>query len=187
MPTYSTEDEDKIVTALKSLRTSTDGNLSNDALMTLGARRHRELLPEYFGHLETEPNQLRTFFFLMPDREKDPPIDLLRRGLQCENREARAVVLELIDWCKARELRPKIEKLMLADPEQSIRVTAASTLGKLGARESVPALRLAIHGSPLVQPAAAQSLATVGSEANLDVLLPLLKSPSKDMRRAVVE
>ncbi len=70
LPAYSAEDDAKIVTALQSLRTSADGNLSNDAPMTLGARRHRELLPEYFDRLETEPHQLRTFFFLMSDREK---------------------------------------------------------------------------------------------------------------------
>ncbi len=186
LPTYSIEDEDKIVAALQSLRTRTDGILSHESVSILGARRHRELVPEYFSRLETEPNQLTTFFSDMPDREKDPPIDLLRRGLQCESHEARGVVLGLIEWCKAVELRPEVEKLMLADPEQSIRVGAARLLGKLGAPESVAALRIAIHGSPLVQPVAAQSLASVGSEADLDALLPLLKSPSKDMRRAVV-
>ena len=76
LPTYSIEDEDKIVTALQSLRTRTDGILSHESASIPGARRHRELIPEYFNRLETEPNQLTTFFSDMPDREKDPPIDM---------------------------------------------------------------------------------------------------------------
>ena len=193
MPTYTVEDEAKIVATFQKLRRSPDGIVADGAMWSLGHRNHQELLPEFFSEIvadsdEYAANRVRSFVRSLPGEPPsgEPPLALLRQGLENSNANFRRVVLEVIDKFKAGELRQEIESHMLGDPEESIRVAAASLLATLGIRESVPALRRAVQGSPRLMVAAAKSLALLGSDADLDMLLPLLKSPSKEMRGAIL-
>lgn len=183
----SEAEEAEIASALQRLRTAPEGNLRSAAIMALGSRNHRELIPEYFARIETEPDQLRTFFFLMPGREKNPPLDLLRTGLASHNPKAREVVVELVEWCKARALRPEVEGLLIGDPNETVRIKAAYTLWLLGCRESVPMLRRALYGKEYAQMCIGWALANLGGDAEVEVLAPLLLSESAETRELITK
>lgn len=178
----SQREEKAIVDALQALRKSPDGNVAHSATMTLGARNHREFIPQFFAEIETAPNNVRAFFFLMPERHKDPPIAQLREALNSQNPDARKVAVELVEWTKAMELQPLVEKLVVSDPSDRVREEAATQLWLLGSKESVPALRAALHGNTEVQKVVAFALAHLGGDAEVELLLPFLKSSDAGKR-----
>ena len=171
-------EEMAIVNALQALRKSPDPNVAHQATMALGHRNHREFIPQFFAEIETSPHEVRTFFFLMPEMQKDPPITLLRDALSSRNPDARKVAVELVEWTKAMELRTAVEKLVVDDPSDVVRKEAATQLWLLGRKESVPALRAALYGNPDVQSTVAWALAHLGGDAEVELLLPFLKRPN---------
>ncbi|MEO6785101.1 MAG: hypothetical protein ABI318_03120, partial [Chthoniobacteraceae bacterium] len=81
----SSSDEILIVNALQKLRKSPDCGLADEAVLALGARDHRELIPEFFAEIETNPSAVRNFFFFMPGRQTNPPVAYLSAALNCRN------------------------------------------------------------------------------------------------------
>ena len=183
----SLSDEIMIVSALQKLRKSMDRGLADGAILALGKRDRRELIPEFFAEIETNPYAVRTFFYSMPGRQTNPPVAHLNAALNCRNPDARCVAVELVWWTKAIALRPAVEKLAVSDPADAVRADAASCLGILGNRESVPALRKALYGTPYVQQIAAYALTRVGGNAEVEVLLPFLKSRDAETRRLLAK
>ena len=157
----SRAEETAIVTALQALRKSPDGNLAHAAIVALGAREHREFIPEFFAEIEKFPDAVRAFFSLMPAKQIDPPVKQIREALKCRNPEARRVAIDLMMWTRAMELRPAVEKLAVSDPSDSVREEAATQgLGDMQLKEPKPAV---------------------------DALLPLLSDPSIEVRVAAIK
>lgn len=79
---------------------------------------------------------------------------------------------------------------LLGDPDASIRLTAAESMGKIGDQKAEPYLLRALHdGDPMVREAAARSvgqLPEVGGEAGPE-LVALLRDPDVAVRRAAAQ
>lgn len=130
-------------------------------------------------------NQLWAFVEALPSPEKELPFDLLQRGLEDPNPETRETVLRLISTSKATVLRPAVEKLLIHDRKESVRVIAADVLADLKCRESLPVLRSAFRGSEEARVEIASALARLGGDAEVQLIAPLLSSKSASHRSAV--
>jgi len=74
-----------------------------------------------------------------------------------------------------------------ANPEQLVRVNAAIALGKLNARNAIPALTIALKDSnPWMQLASGWALLRLGQTQGLPVVGPLLQHPDKSIQRAAL-
>src|SRR5262249_32698910 len=80
-------------------------------------------------------------------------------------------------------LQPRVVRLIesaLSDKDGSVRQTAALTLGKMKARQSIPKLRESLNdSSPQVSFAAAQSLWQLGDHSSRDVFIDVLAGERK--------
>jgi len=191
LPTDTLEDEAKIVTALQQLRKSPDANVINAALRALGRRNHQELLPELFAEAadgdELAADRVRSFVLSLPEEPPpgNPPLELLRQGLESSSPHFRRVVAEFAEKFKAQQLRPELEKLVVGDADETVRMAAAMTLSKLECRESLPALRAGFRGSEWARKTIGGVLAQFGSDQELELLTPLLASSSAETREAI--
>ncbi|MFO0575470.1 MAG: HEAT repeat domain-containing protein [Polyangia bacterium] len=121
----------------------------------------------------TELAALRRLALEALQRDLRDPVATVRRG-----------ALQRLEAAGEAGARPQVEAL-LGDPDPEVRAQAALTLGALGDRAAVAALRplLAAELPPNVRAAAAGALDQLGEPAGTTLLLSALSDASAELRR----
>lgn len=185
-PKGAPDREKAIKDALLMALSAKQPQVRNAGAAALAKRGYRSEIGGLFSRLEADPEALVYFYRALESPQREPPVALLRAGLQSSSAAARAAVAEVVGLCRVKALAGVLERFIDSDTDPAVRDQAAIALSLLGARDSRGAL-LRLRAGGYQSLSLARALIELGGDEEVQGLLPLLWDGDPEMRNLVAE
>jgi HEAT repeat protein len=178
--------EKAIKDALLAALSAEQPQIRNSGAAALGRRGYRSELGRFFAGVEADPEPLVHFYRALDSPQKNPPVEMLRKGLHSASAPARAAFAEVVGVCHIKALTGELKQLIESDTDPGVRDQAAIALALLGARDSRAALlRLRQRGYQSLS--LVRAMIELGGDEQVQGLIPLLWDRDGEIRRLVAE